>query len=62
MLVTFYNEVISPEIVDLQKKIFNKFGLEINQIFVKNWKLHLTLASETISVFVKSKRGSMLMR
>ena len=51
MIVTFYNEVISPEILDLQKKIFNKFGLEINQIFVKNWKNH----GESVDEYLKLK-------
>ena len=39
-VITFYNEVVNPSFVDLQKKIFNKYGYNIDQINVKNWTTH----------------------
>lgn len=40
MIVTFYNEKITPIIPKLQKDVFNYFGYEINQIFVSDWVSH----------------------
>lgn len=39
-MITFYNHIINPNFPILQKKVFEKFGLEINQIFVNDWKSH----------------------
>lgn len=39
-IITFYNEKINPQVVELQKKVFNKFGLDINQIKPSNWVSH----------------------
>jgi hypothetical protein len=42
MIITFYNEIISQHVVDLQKKVFEKFRLEINQIKPETWINHGT--------------------
>lgn len=39
-IVTFYNERINPEVVKIQKKVFDRLNTEINQIFVTNWVSH----------------------
>jgi hypothetical protein len=39
-VITFYNEVVNPQFAELQKKVFNKFGYDIDQIYVKNWVTH----------------------
>jgi hypothetical protein len=39
-IITFYNNIINPTIVDLQKKVFNHYGYEINQINVTDWVSH----------------------
>ena len=39
-VITFYNEIVNPQFAELQKKIFNKFGYDIDQIYVKNWVTH----------------------
>lgn len=48
-IVTFYNKIISKKVVDLQKKVFNKFGYSINQVFVENWTTH----SDAIDQYLK---------
>lgn len=40
MNITFYNKIINPKIVELQKKVFEKIGEEINQIYIENWISH----------------------
>lgn len=40
MIFTVYNEKITPEIIELQKKVFNIFKLDINQIKIKDWVSH----------------------
>jgi hypothetical protein len=40
MIVTFYNEIITSTLIELQKKVFNYFGYDINQINIKNWTTH----------------------
>ncbi|MEI7669750.1 MAG: hypothetical protein WCJ33_06690 [Pseudomonadota bacterium] len=32
MIVSFYNDKVSKEVVEWQKKVFDKFGIELNQI------------------------------
>jgi hypothetical protein len=49
-IVTFYNKIIKKEVVLLQKKVFNKFGYDINQIYVDNWKSH----GDSINEYLKS--------
>jgi len=39
-IITFYNEKINPIVVDYQKKVFNHFKYDINQINVSNWVSH----------------------
>jgi hypothetical protein len=39
-IITFYNKIIRKDVVELQKKVFSKFGYTINQIYVENWKSH----------------------
>ena len=39
-VITFYNEIVNPQFAELQKKVFNKFGYDIDQIYVKNWVTH----------------------
>ena len=38
--ITFYNNIINPTIVNLQKKVFNHFGYDIDQINVTDWVSH----------------------
>ena len=38
--ITFYNNIINPTIVNLQKKVFNHFGFDIDQINVTDWVSH----------------------
>lgn len=40
MIVTFYNQRINKEIVTNQKKVFEKFGIELNQIDFGTWTSH----------------------
>lgn len=40
MIVTFYNQKINDEFPKLQKKVFEKFGQNINQIKIDNWVSH----------------------
>lgn len=42
MHITFYTDNIDPKIPEMQKAVFNKFGLEINQIKLSgaDWKGH----------------------
>lgn len=40
MIFTVYNERINKNVVDLQKKVCQKYEVDINQIFVKNWVSH----------------------
>jgi hypothetical protein len=39
-IITFYDKKIKPLVVDLQQKVFNKYGFTINQIMVENWTTH----------------------
>lgn len=39
-IITFYNHIINPQIIDLQKQVFNKFGYDIDQIKVIDWISH----------------------
>lgn len=39
-IVTFYDGKIKQLVVDLQKKVFQKYGFNINQIKVDNWTTH----------------------
>lgn len=39
-IVTFYNDIVNSEIVDLQRKVFQKYGYNIEQIKVTNWVSH----------------------
>lgn len=40
MIVTFYNSKINPEFPKLQKRVFEKFNQNINQIKIDNWVSH----------------------
>lgn len=40
MIITFYNERINSKIVENQKKVFQKFGIELNQINFGTWSSH----------------------
>ena len=40
MLVTFYSSDLNKDIVDNQKKVFNHFGLDINQVCCNPWVSH----------------------
>jgi len=39
-IITFYDKKIKPLVVELQKKVFLKYGFDINQIKVINWTTH----------------------
>ena len=39
-IITFYDKKIKPLVVDLQQKVFKKYGFTINQIMVENWTTH----------------------
>ena len=39
-IVTFYNEIIKKELLEKQKQVFNKFGYNLEQIYVNNWISH----------------------
>jgi hypothetical protein len=39
-IITFYNNIINPTIVNLQKRVFNHFGYDIDQINVTDWVSH----------------------
>lgn len=39
-IVTFYDGKIKQLVVDLQKRVFQKYGFNINQIKVDNWTTH----------------------
>jgi hypothetical protein len=47
--ITFYNNVVNPEFISLQKRVFNKFGYDIDQIYVENWKTHGNAVDEYLS-------------
>jgi hypothetical protein len=40
MIITFYNQRINPDVVESQKKVFNHFGLSLNQINFGEWLGH----------------------
>lgn len=40
MNITFYNEAVDSRIPEMQKRVFNKLGLEINQINPDIWHGH----------------------
>lgn len=46
--VTFYNDKIDDQIVQYQKKVFDHFGLKINQINSPTWPGHGHLVDEYI--------------
>lgn len=48
-VITFYNEVVNPLFVDLQKKVFHKYGYDINQINLKNWTTHGDAVNQYLS-------------
>jgi len=48
-VITFYNEVVNPSFAKLQKKIFNKYGYNIDQINVKNWTTHGDAVNQYLS-------------
>jgi hypothetical protein len=39
-IITFYDKKIKPLIVDLQRRVFERYGFTINQIMVDNWTTH----------------------
>lgn len=39
-IITFYDKKIKPLVVDLQQRVFNRYGFTINQIMVENWTTH----------------------
>jgi hypothetical protein len=39
-IITFYNEKINNELVNYQKKVFDKLNIKIEQIYVTNWVSH----------------------
>lgn len=48
-VITFYNQVVNPNFVDLQKKVFHKYGYDIDQINVKNWTTHGDAVNQYLS-------------
>jgi hypothetical protein len=46
--VTFYNDKIDNQIVTYQKKVFDHFGLKINQINSPTWPGHGHLVDQYI--------------
>jgi len=55
MIFTVYNEKINTSVVDLQKKVFNFFGLEINQIKIDNWISHGKSVDDILNKFEDPK-------
>jgi len=49
-VITFYNEIVNPQFAELQKKVFNKFGYDIYQIYVKNWVTHGKAVDDYLSL------------
>lgn len=47
--VTFYNDRINNEIVEYQKKVFDYFSLDLNQIHCKDWPGHGHLVDRHIN-------------
>lgn len=39
-VITFYNKIVNPQFIELQQKVFNKFGYSIDQIYLENWVTH----------------------
>lgn len=39
-IITFYDKKIKPLVVDLQRRVFERYGFTINQIMVDNWTTH----------------------
>jgi len=39
-IITFYDKKIKPLIVDLQRRVFERYGFTINQMMVDNWTTH----------------------
>jgi hypothetical protein len=39
-IITFYNNIVNPEIVRLQKQVFQKYEYDIDQINVTDWVSH----------------------
>jgi hypothetical protein len=40
MNITFYNHKVDKRIPEMQKKVFNAFGMDIMQIYCEDWKGH----------------------
>ena len=54
-IITFYNNIINPTIVNLQKKVFNHFGYDIDQINVTDWVSHGKSVDDYLSVITDPK-------
>ena len=49
MIITFFNDIISQDIVVLQKKVFDKFNLDLQQIKPDKWINHGTCVDEYLN-------------
>jgi hypothetical protein len=54
-IITFYNDIINPTIVNLQKRVFNHFGYDIDQINVTDWVSHGKSVDDYLSVITDPK-------
>jgi hypothetical protein len=48
-IITFYNDIVNPLIVNLQKQVFQKYGYDIDQIRVTDWVSHGKAVNDYIS-------------
>lgn len=49
MIITFYNDIIDQEIVLSQKKVFDKFNLNLQQIKPEKWVNHGTCVDQYLN-------------
>jgi len=48
-IITFYNDIVNPLIVNRQKQVFQKYGYDIDQIRVTDWVSHGKAVNDYLS-------------
>lgn len=48
-VITFYNDIVNPLIVNLQKQVFQKYGYDIDQVRVTDWVSHGKAVNDYLS-------------
>ncbi|CAB4159540.1 hypothetical protein UFOVP699_276 [uncultured Caudovirales phage] len=49
MIATFYNERIDKNVVAYQKRVFDHFGISLNQVMPENWGTHGSAVNDYIN-------------